>query len=100
MAAPLMTPAAAQAARAAALAVPGVAGLSRGRFGEVCLLFPGARVEGLRPCHRDGRSGLEAHIVVDVAAGRRIHDVAEEVRAAVVAAADVDIVDVIVADAE
>ncbi|SDS51284.1 hypothetical protein [Corynebacterium timonense] len=95
MPAPAVTIEEASAAREAALAVAGVAGLDRGRFGEVCLLFPGGRVEGLRLA----RGSLEVHVVVDVAAARSLYDVADDVRSAVLSVTRLDSVDVIVTDA-
>lgn len=97
---PLVSPAAAARARAAALAVPGVARLDRGRFGEVSLLLPGTRIEGMRPSARDGRRGLEVHLVFDVSSAREVHEVAEDARLAVASATEVDYVDVVVSDAQ
>lgn len=91
-----------EAARKAALGVPGVAGLYGGRVGEIALLLPGERIEGLRPAHRDNGSedaGVEMHIVLDVSADRTVTDVASDVRSAVLDATDVAFVDVVVADA-
>ncbi|GEM_PF-712325 len=99
---PLVTPEGAAALRDAVLAVPGVAGVDAGRFGEVALLLPGQRVDGFRPSERDGRRGLEAHLVFDVSSGRNVRDVARDARAAIVAATDpesVGFVDIIVTDA-
>lgn len=97
--APGVAVAAATAARDAVLAVPGVAGLDRGRFGEVALLLPGTRVEGLRPSSRGARKGLETHIVFDVHSGLTVQEVARDARAAILSATDVAFVDVVVADA-
>lgn len=88
-----------EAVRDSALGVPGVAGLDNGRVGEVALLLPKARVEGLRQVTRDGDRGIEVHIVFDTASGRDIQSVAADVRSAVFGAADFPFVDVIVADA-
>ncbi|QYH20277.1 hypothetical protein JKI95_05040 [Corynebacterium aquatimens] len=88
-----------EAARDAALAVPGVAGLHGGRVGEVALLLPGARIEGLRPARRGETLGLEIHVVYDVDSDREIMAVAEDVRSAVAAAGEFAFVDVVVADA-
>ena len=59
-------------ARDAALSVPGVAGLHGGRVGEVALLLPGTRIEGIRAANRGDESGLEVHIVFDVSSGRDV----------------------------
>lgn len=91
--------AAGNAARAAALRVPGVAGLYRGRFGEVALLLPGERIEGIRPSRSGGLLGIEVHIVFDVSSGLEIYGVADAVRSAVTDASEFDFVDVVVADA-
>ena len=88
--------AAGNAARAAALRVPGVAGLYRGRFGEVALLLPGERI---RPSRSGGLLGIEVHIVFDVSSGLEIYGVADAVRSAVTDASEFDFVDVVVADA-
>ncbi|WP_291313230.1 hypothetical protein [Corynebacterium sp. UBA2622] len=97
---PLVTPETGRAARAAALAVPGVAGLDPGRFGEVAILLPGARIEGIRPSERGGLRGLEAHLVFDVSSGRDVRSVAEEARSAIAGATGADYVDVVVSDAQ
>lgn len=86
-------------ARDAALSVPGVAGLHGGRVGEVALLLPGTRIEGIRVANRGGAAGLEVHIVFDVSSERDVRAVADSVRDAVSRAAGVDVVDVVVADA-
>ena len=91
--------AAGNAAWAAALRVPGVAGLHSGRVGEVALLLPGERIEGIKPSRSGELLGLEVHIVFDASSGLEIHGVAEAVRAAVADAAEFDFVDVVVADA-
>lgn len=88
-----------EAAREAAIAVPGVAGLHGGRVGEVALLLSGERIEGLRPAHRGEVTGLEIHIVFDLSSNREIPAVADEVRDAVVSATSLPFVDVVVADA-
>ncbi|MEX3504199.1 hypothetical protein [Corynebacterium sp. LK2510] len=89
----------AEAARDAALSVSGVADLYAGRFGEIAILLPGTRVEGVRKIARDDRFGVEVHLVVDYALARDVRDIAAEVRRAVVGATGVEIVDVVVADA-
>lgn len=88
------------AAREAALGVNGVAGLDGGRVGEVALLLPGERVEGLKHARSSGAEmGIEAHIVFDVSSGRDIESVAQDVRGAILDATDFEFVDVVVADA-
>lgn len=90
----------AHAARDAALGVDGVAGLDGGRVGEVALLLPGERVEGLKHAqHGDAGTGIEAHIVFDVSSGRDIESVADDVRSAILENTDFTFVDVVVADA-
>lgn len=90
----------AHAARDAALGVNGVAGLDGGRVGEVALLLPGERVEGLKHAQRgETGAGIEAHIVFDVSSGRDIESVADDVRSAILANTDFTFVDVVVADA-
>lgn len=105
----------AEAARTAALAVPGVAGLHGGRFGEVAILLPGERIEGLRNSRRsierggdnggehgvdsDTELGLEVHVVFDVGSEREVQAVATDVREAVLQATSLGFVDVVVADA-
>ncbi|MBC3186052.1 hypothetical protein H7347_05595 [Corynebacterium sp. zg-331] len=76
-------------------ALPGVADLHAGTFGEVSLLYPGRRVRGLRL--REG-THLEVHLVADLAAAPDLHDLAREVRRAVQSATGFT-VDVIIADA-
>ncbi|EEI16041.1 hypothetical protein [Corynebacterium lipophiloflavum] len=86
----------------AALGVPGVAGLSSGRFGEVALLLPGERIRGIRAAERGGLSGSEVHIIFDVGSARPIAEVATEVRSAALnsVAGCLDFIDVVVADAQ
>lgn len=79
------------------LSVPGVADLHSGMFGEVGLLFPGARVPGLRVEGRE-QTRLQVHIVLDLATAPDVSQVASAVRAAAAEVTD-DPVDVIVADA-
>lgn len=88
-----------EAARDAALSVPGVAGMHAGRMGEVALLLPGTRIEGLRAVQKDGASGFEVHLVYDVSAGREIQTVAADVQNGVIRATGADFVDVVFADA-
>lgn len=54
-------------------ALPDVAGLDAGRFGEVAMLFARTRVPGLR--ERDGRLEVHVRLYVDVTAPRPLHDV-------------------------
>lgn len=101
----------AEAARTAALAVSGVAGLHAGRFGEVAILLPGERIEGLRNSRRSvehggehgaehsAELGLEIHVVFDVGSEREVQAVAADVREAVLQATSLGFVDVVVADA-
>lgn len=44
-------------------AVPGVADLAPGRYGEVALLFPGERIPGLRFLGPKDDTQIEAHVV-------------------------------------
>lgn len=57
------------------LAVPGVASMHRGQFGEIALLFPGQRVPGIR-CS-DER--VEVHVVAKQDAGN-LHALADAIR--------------------
>ncbi|MCS5478457.1 hypothetical protein NYP18_02195 [Corynebacterium sp. YIM 101645] len=75
-------------------AIPGVAGLHAGRFGEVALLYPRHRVNGLRV----SPTALEVHLIVDLAAPRPLAEIAAEVRAVVAGFLDTE-VDVFFADA-
>lgn len=98
---PTARPACAEATAVAAAvsAVPGVAGLSDGAYGEIALLYPGARVAGLR--WADGR--LEVHVAAAFgsADARSLYDVSADARAAAtsvlggVAPIDVHIDDVV-----
>lgn len=83
--------AAADAAAAAALAVPGVSGLHGGALGEVGTYLPGRRVTGVR-VHE---GGTDVHL--SVAFGSDLRAVATEVRLAVGAVAPVP-VEVVVED--
>ena len=70
----------ARAIAAAVVGLEGVAKLSPGRFGEVSLLFPGERINGIsRPSPRDD-THLELHVVVDVSAGVPLAALGETVR--------------------
>lgn len=90
----------AEGVRDAACAVDGVKALYGGRVGEIALYLPGQRIEGLRAVSREGKQGYEVHFTFDVESGRDIPSVAADVREAVLAAADVDFVDVIAGDAQ
>ncbi|MDK8879408.1 hypothetical protein [Corynebacterium sp. MSK008] len=89
----------AEGVRDAAIAVDGVAALHGGRVGEIATYLPNTRIEGLKAASRDGRTGFEVHFVFDVASGRKVQDVAEDVRAAVLGASDAEFVDVVAGDA-
>ena len=90
----------AEGVRDAAVAVDGVAALHGGRVGEIATYLPNTRIEGLKAISRDGRTGFEVHFVYDVASGRKVQDVAEDVRAAVLGASDAEFVDVVAGDAQ
>lgn len=79
-------------------AVDGVAGLHRGRFREVALLYPRRRVPGLRLTPGpDPR--LEVHVIADLSRRRPLPELAEAVRG-VAHAHPVELpVDVVIADA-
>ena len=85
----------AEGVRDAAVAVDGVAALHGGRVGEIATYLPNTRIEGLKAISRDGRTGFEVHFVFDVASGRKVQDVAEDVRAAVFGASDAEFGDVV-----
>jgi len=67
------------------LAVPGVAKLHPGRFGEVATYLPGRRVTGIR----SGRDAVEVHLVL--AAGHPVQAVAQQVHAVVAARVDLPV---------
>lgn len=90
----------AEGVRDAAVAVDGVAALHGGRVGEIATYLPNTRIEGLKAISRDGRTGFEVHFVFDVASGRKVQDVAEDVRAAILGASDAEFVDVVAGDAQ
>ncbi|GGG74424.1 Asp23/Gls24 family envelope stress response protein [Corynebacterium pelargi] len=69
----------AQALVEAVVAIPGVHAMHSGRFGEVALLYPKQRVQGLRFQNRDEES-FEVDIVAEFGADN-LYDLAEEVRA-------------------
>ena len=90
----------AEGVRDAAVAVDGVAALHGGLVGEIATYLPNTRIEGLKAISRDGRTGFEVHFVFDVASGRKVQDVAEDVRTAVLGASDAEFVDVVAGDAQ
>ena len=90
----------AEGVRDAAVAVDGVAALHGGRVGEIATYLPNTRIEGLKAISRDGRTGFEVHFVFDVASGRKVQDVAEDVRTAVLGVSDAEFVDVVAGDAQ
>ena len=90
----------AEGVRDAAVAVDGVAALHGGRVGEIATYLPNTRIEGLKAISRVCRTGFEVHFVFDVASGRKVQDVAEDVRAAVLGASDAEFVDVVAGDAQ
>lgn len=92
---------------AAVRATPGVADLSSGSFGEVALLYPGARVPGLRVSTIGTEEPrLAVHVSVDLG-GRRIikkkpmlADIAEAIRGSVRSVGCTELpIDVVFADA-
>lgn len=90
----------AEGVRDASVAVDGVAALHGGRVGEIATYLPNTRIEGVKAISRDGREGFEVHFVFDVASGRKVQDVAEDVRQAVLAASEAEFVDVVAGDAQ
>lgn len=76
MAAPSLSREAAQSIVEAVQAVPGIAAMHSGRFGEVSLLFTQERIAGLR-FNRD--DNLEVHVTAETGE-HNLHDVAEQVR--------------------
>jgi len=90
----------AEGVRDAAVAVDGVAALHGGRVGEIATYLPNTRIEGVKAVTRDGRNGFEVHFVFDVASGRKVQDVAEDVRTAVLGVSDAEFVDVVAGDAQ
>ena len=90
----------AQHIKSAVLALNGVGGLSAGSFGEVALLFAGDRVSGIRKPSPRVDTAIEIHTVVDVSAGKVLHELASEIRSSAMAACpELVRVDVIFADA-
>lgn len=92
---------------AAVRATPGVADLSSGSFGEVALLYPGARVPGLRVSTIGTEEPrLAVHVSVDLGAalgaGEKplFTDLAEAIRSSVRSAGCTELpIDVVFADA-
>ncbi|MFI2105313.1 hypothetical protein ACH436_18625 [Isoptericola sp. NPDC019693] len=72
-------PSTAARVRAAALAVPGVATLTAGRFGEIATYLPGGRVPGVRI----DDDGVHVHVVVTATGVRDLPGVAGAVHEAV-----------------
>ncbi|MEZ2121702.1 MULTISPECIES: hypothetical protein [unclassified Corynebacterium] len=73
----------AEALRDEILSVPGVSGMHGGQFGEVAMLYPGARVRGLhlltpRGCPDEAR--MEIHLIVDLSQLPDLGTLAGEVR--------------------
>lgn len=91
---------AAQRIKEAVTSLEGVAGLSAGSFGEISLLFAGARVRGIRKPSPREDTAIEIHVVVDVAAEKVLQELGTEIRRAAMAACpQLKRVDVIFADA-
>lgn len=90
----------AEGVRDAAVAVDGVVALHGGRVGEIATYLPNTRIEGVKAISRDDRNGFEIHFVFDTASGRKVQDVAEDVRSAVLDASEAEFVDVVAGDAQ
>lgn len=91
---------AAQRIKEAVTSLEGVAGLSAGSFGEISLLFAGARVGGIRKPSPREDTAIEIHVVVDIAAEKVLQELGTEIRRAAMAACpQLKRVDVIFADA-
>lgn len=90
----------AEGVRDAAINVDGVAALHGGRVGEIATYLPNTRIEGVKAISREGRNGFEVHFIFDVAPGRRVQDVAQDVRSAVLGASEAEFVDVVAGDAQ
>lgn len=92
---------------AAVRATPGVADLSSGSFGEVALLYPGARVPGLRVSTIGTEEPrLAVHVSVDLGAAAgagekpMLADIAEAIRGSVRSVGCTELpIDVVFADA-
>lgn len=80
MSAPDAAPSTAEQIAAATVAVPGVAGLHGGDFGEIATYLPGERVAGVTV----GDAGVRVHITVY--SDQDVRDVADAVRRDVKAA--------------
>lgn len=78
-------------------AIPGVAGLHGGEYGNIALLYPGARIPGLRIHGAAGSERLEVHVVVDLDVAPNLLDLATRVRGAAAPAGFP--IDVVLADA-
>lgn len=79
--------------------VEGVAGLHAGTFGEASLLYPGARVKGLKLSGPEGQERLEVYLVADLSRTDSLANLASRVRDALAGRTEGRPVDVIVADA-
>lgn len=75
--APVDEPALAELIAAAVQAVPGVAGLHGGAFGEIATYLPGSQLAGVR------LTGDRVQIHLTALAGYPVHDLADAVRGAV-----------------
>ncbi|MBV7292742.1 hypothetical protein [Corynebacterium sp. TAE3-ERU16] len=65
------------------LALPGVAGMHGGQFGEVAMLYPGTRVRGLHlftPRGRPDETRMEIHLIADLSQLPDLGKLAEEIR--------------------
>lgn len=82
---------------AAVLAVPGVASLHGGRFGEIATHLPGRRVVGIRFAGERGEVHITVHVDEAAMASTSVIEIAEAAREAASAIVDVPI-DVIVED--
>ena len=74
----------AEALRDEILSLPGVAGMHGGQFGEVAMLYPGARVRGLHlltPRGRPDETRMEIHLIADLSQLPDLGKLADEVRA-------------------
>ncbi|NMF32636.1 hypothetical protein HF851_10175 [Corynebacterium ammoniagenes] len=90
----------AQRIKDAVVSLDGVAELSAGSFGEVSLLFAGARVGGIRKPSPREDTVIEIHVVVDVSSEKVLQELGAEIRqAAMAACSELTRVDVIFADA-
>ncbi|MBI8999502.1 hypothetical protein M0E87_01455 [Corynebacterium sp. CCM 9185] len=73
----------AEALRDEILSLPGVAGMHGGQFGEVAMLYPGARVRGLHlftPRGRPAETRMEIHLIADLSQLPDLGALADKVR--------------------